>query len=484
MPKILPIVLCVLFYFSGQTQNTTEFEGKVKITKLVTDNSADSLVVKLPDGSLGLRVASSVSNFQILSISNDTIFLEGGGFVKIPNSVTDSNLLAGNYSPKVYFGNPVIPAYTSNERAKLTASDAQSNDRFGHNVAISGDYAIVGALIDDTNGSFEGAAFIYKRSNGTWTQQVKLTPTDTESLLNYAQSVAISGDYAIVGNFDASDVAHRAGSAYIYKRNGESWILQSKITASDAEVNEIFGRSVSISDDYAIIGAPLDDDAGVFSGSAYIFKRVGDNWVEQTKILANDANAQSYFGQSVSISGDRAIIGSPFDDDNEEDSGAAYLFFRSGDDWIQNEKIRASDPEENDRFGWSVGLSGDYAIVGAYRNDDSGTNSGSAYIFERSGIFWREEIKLTASDASQFNFFGYSVSISGTNAIVGAYRNTPGGSAYLFARSGGIWGEQAKFKASDVNDSDDQFGYSVFISGIHAIVGARFDSGGGAAYIY
>lgn len=481
---VIFISIFLLISQVSKGQVVSEIAGKVKIAQLDKDNNSDSLVIKLPDGSLGLRDANSISNHQVLSISNDTIFLEDGGFVKLPNITYDSNLVTGNYSPKIYFGNPVVPPYQSNEQAKLMASDAQDNDRFGGSVSISGDYAIVGATLDDNNGSYYGAAFIYKRSNGTWMQQTKLTSSDSEPLYGYGFSVAISGDYAIVGSPNESEATYRAGAAYIYKRVNESWVLQSKISALGAQANKNFGYSVSISGDYAVVGAQLDNHAGVFSGSAYIFKRNGNSWYEQTKLVADDANQQSYFGTSVSISGDRAIIGSALDDDNEEDSGSAYIFIRSGNNWFQYEKIRASDPEEGDRFGYSVSISGDYAVVGAYRDDDNGKNSGSAYIFEKSGLFWREEAKLTPSDLNAFSLFGHSVSISGTNAVVGAYRNSPGGSAYLYVRSGATWVEQAKFKSSDADENDDQFGFSVFISGIHAIVGARFDENGGAAYIY
>ncbi len=153
-----------------------------------------------------------------------------------------------------------------------------------------------------------------------------------------------------------------------------------KILASDAAANDFFGYSVSMSEDYAIVSAYLDDDNGSNSGSAYIFHKTSNTWTQQAKILASDAAANDIFGHSVSISGDYAIVGA---DGNGSSSGSAYIFHRSGTVWTQQAKILASDAAANDFFGGSVSISGDYAIVGADGNDDNGSSSGSAYIFFR-----------------------------------------------------------------------------------------------------
>ena len=284
-----------------------------------------------------------------------------------------------------------------------------------------------------------------------------------------------------------------------------------KIIASDTAENDRFGDSVSISGDTVIIGASGDDDVcpldPVFcnSGSAYIFTRSNDDgvWSEQAKITASDAAERDRFGSSVSISGDTAIVGALFDDNNAgTSSGSAYIFTRSDGDgmWSEQAKITASDAAEGDWFGSSVSISGDIAIVGAWRDDDNGFDSGSAYIFTRSGDdgVWSEQAKITASDAAEFNEFGGSVSISGDTAIVGALgdddKATNSGSVYIFTRTDdGVWSEQAKITASD-GEAFDSFGVSVSISGDIAIVGANgdddapdcFDSfcESGAAYIF
>jgi len=209
-----------------------------------------------------------------------------------------------------------------------------------------------------------------------------------------------------------------------------------KLVASDPVANGFFGSSLSISGDYAVIGAYGNNDGGTDSGSAYVFHRSGTTWTQQAKLTASDAVANDWFGWSVSISGDYAVIGAVGNDDDGDYSGSAYVFHRSGTTWTQQAKLTASDAVAFDNFGWSVSISGDYAVIGAYGDGDDGDYSGSAYVFERSGTTWTQQAKLTASDAVAFDKFGKSVSISGDYAVSGAYGNDDGGSnsgsAYVY----------------------------------------------------
>ncbi len=246
--------------------------------------------------------------------------------------------------------------------------------------------------------------------------ELKITASDAAAADLFGQSVSIDGDYAIVGANGNDD----GGSAYIFKRSGTTWSQQAKLTASDAAQNDDFGTSVSISGDYAIVGAHANDDGGSYSGSAYIFVRSGTNWTEQAKLTASDANGADEFGISVSIDGDYAIVGAYRDDDDGSDSGSAYIFVRSGTNWTQQTKLTALDGGVGDVFGYSVSIDGDYAIVGSTGDDDDGSNSGSAYIFVRSGTTWTQQTKLTASDAAASDYFGDSVSFDGDYAIVGS----------------------------------------------------------------
>ena len=268
----------------------------------------------------------------------------------------------------------------------MTASDGAAWDHFGEFVCISGEYAVVGAKYDDDNGTASGSAYIFKLDGASWVQYQKLTASDGAAGDSFGCSVSIGGDYAIVGAVLDADNGTDSGSAYIFKRLGTSWIEQQKLTASDADAHDLFGLSVSISGDYAIAGAWGNEDNGPGSGSAYIFKRSGPRWTEQVKLTASDAAAGDEFGRSVALSGSTALVGAPFafDDGAGSASGSAYLVDVATGSQIA--KLTASDAAVFDWFGSSVALSGSTALVGAFGNDDAGINSGSAYIFAREPI--------------------------------------------------------------------------------------------------
>jgi len=377
------------------------------------------------------------------------------------------------------------------EQDKLLASDGAANNHFSSSVSIDGDYAIIGAYHDDDNGDFSGSAYIFTRSGSTWTEQAKLLAIDGQAGDEFGYSVSIDGDYAIVGARNEDYNGEDSGSAYIFTRSGSTWTHQAKLTAINGEADDEFGCSVSINGEWAIVGARFDDDNGVDSGSAYMLKRYGSVWVHEEKLIASDGQAYAEFGCSVSIDGEYAIIGAYLDDDIVTDSGSAYIFTNTGSTWLQQAKLLATDREDYDYFGKSVSINQDYAIIGAYGDDDNGDRSGSAYIFTRSGSTWNEQAKILASDGELIDYFGLSVSIDEEYAIIGAYHDDDNGdwsgSAYIFTRSGSTWNEQAKLTASD-GQTFDEFGYSVSIDGDYAIIGAFGDNengvGSGSAYVY
>ncbi len=194
--------------------------------------------------------------------------------------------------------------------------------------------------------------------------------------------------------------------------------------ASDGAAFDIFGSSVSVRGRTALVGAEWDDDNGGDSGSAYVYVRSGSTWTEQAKLTASDGAAADYFGRSVSVSGETTVVGAP-----GSLRGSAYVFVRSGSPpgstWSQQAKLTASDGAADDRFGRSVSVSGDTAVVGAVFDNDNGSESGSAYVFVRSGSppgsTWSEQAKLTASDGAADDSFGFSVSVDADTAVVGAY---------------------------------------------------------------
>ena len=381
----------------------------------------------------------------------------------------------------------------STEIKKLLASDAAASDKFGWSVAVDGTVAIVGA---NSVNSSAGAVYIFEKDEGgtdNWGQVKKITASDAALLSYFGQSVAISGDYAIVG---AKKGNSGTGSAYIfYKDPSTGWpATETKIVnASDAASGDLFGWSVSISGDYAIVGARGDNSS---AGSAYVFEKDEGgtgNWGQAEKITASDAASSDSFGRTVSISGDYAIVGAVGD---ESYTGSAYIFYRDpSTGWPANQtkKITASDAATGDQFGWSVAISGDYAIIGAFVSNGA---TGSAYIFYKdpsTGWPATETKIVTASDAAAGDQFGYSVAISGDYAIVGSRWDDDtadnSGSVYIYHRdpsTGWPATETAKVNASDAAQNDN-YGRSVAISGDYAIAGAELndDSGNssGSAYI-
>eukprot|EP01046_Picozoa_sp_COSAG06_P016024 COSAG06_NODE_1046_length_10974_cov_9.971405_9_plen_793_part_01 len=392
-------------------------------------------------------------------------------------------------------------------QAKLTADDAAATDYFGCSVAIAAGVAIVGARLDDDAGTNSGAAYIFAQDGGsgggTWSQVAKLRADDAAAGDEFGVSVAIAAGVAIVGAQLDDDGGSDSGSAYIFAEEGGSgsgtWTQVAKLRADDAAASHIFGLSVAIAAGVAIVGAPGDADGGSASGAAYIFAQEGGSgggtWSQVAKLRADDAAATDYFGSSVAIAAGVAIVGAKWDDDAGSNSGSAYIFAEEGGSgggtWSQVAKLRADDAAAEDYFGSSVAIAAGVAIVGAYRDDDGGTDSGAAYIFAQAGGSgggtWSQVAKLRADDAAAGDEFGFSVAIAAGVAIVGARYDDDGGSmsgsAYIFAEAGGsgggTWSQVAKLRADDAAASDF-FGLSVAIAAGVAIVGAYRDDDGGS----
>ncbi len=370
---------------------------------------------------------------------------------------------------------------------KIVAADRAANDEFGASVAISGDYAIVGAPRKTIKVGFDmeayaGAAYIFRNTSGTWKMLRKVVAVEPKFGDEFGYSVAISEDFAIVGapNDDVPVSGgvpqSNQGSAQIYKRDSTTWSFEQTITGSYAGNGNRFGWSVGISGNFAIVGVPLDGTTAPVnygkSGSAYIFFRgsIG-TWKQSALLNASDKAAGDEFGNSVAISGDYAIVGAMLEDHNAtggstlSSAGSAYIFKRNGNNWTQAKKIVASDREASDKFGVSVSISGDYAIVGAYNEDQdkAGGNTlsdaGSAYIFRNTAGNWTQANKIVSSDRGGSDLFGYSVAISEDYAIAGAYsedENQTGGNNLASAGSSYI------FKNCVVRSTDTQTSCGTF----------------------
>ncbi len=379
------------------------------------------------------------------------------------------------------------------QQQKLEPNDRPANESFGRSVSLWGDTAIVGAELDDDRGSYSGSVYVFVRSGSAWTQQRKLTAGDGAAYDYFGRSVSIESNTVVVGAHGNDDSGYTSGSAYVFVRSGSIWTQQEKLSAPDGAAWDHFGYSVSVSKDTVIVGAHEDDDDGEDSGSAHVYVRSGTDWNHEAKLTSTNAAAGDYFGHSVSVADDTVVVGAYGDDDNGSESGSAYVFVRSGTNWNPEAKLVAGDGASYDYFGHSVAVAADTVVVGVYRDDDTGEDSGSASVFTRNGGIWGRQQKLTGGDAAAGDYFGGSVSISGDTALVGAYGDDDGrgedsGSAYVFIHTGGVWNLQQKLTAGDGADSD-WFGSSVSLSGDTALIGARGDdvgstNGQGSAYVF
>ncbi len=389
------------------------------------------------------------------------------GTVMIFNRDANGNLVPGD---------GLIGPYS--EQGKLTVSSrlGQQNILFGGSVDIDGEMAIVGARFDGN-----GSAYIFQEvSPGNWQRVARLTASDGLGGDYFGNSVAISEDLAVVGALYGDGNVRDSGSAYIFKETSPGvWQQVAKLIDPDGGQYNYFGNAVAIDGDTVIVGAKSSDRA---KGSAWIFQEIGGNWEMIAKLMASDGANGDNFGQSVAIEGDTVIIGAYLDDNNNvPDSGSVYIFQEVGGTWQQKAKFTASDGAASDFFGWSVAIDGDTAVVGARGDDDNGPNSGSAYIFREAGGIWEQRAKLTASDGADSDSFGYSVAIDGGVVIVGAQGDSEGGalwkgSTYIFqGTSFGNSHETAKLTASD-GAAYDYFGQSLAIEGGRILVGARGDA--------
>lgn len=249
-------------------------------------------------------------------------------------------------------------------------------------------------------------------------------------------------DGTIVAVSSTSEPNSDQGCVYIYEYDVDTWSYTTTLTMTGGANGDQFGSSVGVSGEYVIAGAPFDDDAGSSSGSATIFFRNAGAWDTQVKITASDAASVDYFGAEVAISGDYAIVGAWGNSDAGSQSGSAYIFKRSGGSWSQQQKLVAADAAAGDTFGGSVDIDGDTAIVASKY---SGVDAGKVYVYTRSGVTWTEQQQLTPSDAADYDEFGRKVQLWGDYAAITSFSGI-----YIFHRSGVTWTEEFKFVADGV----------------------------------
>ncbi|WP_462320683.1 hypothetical protein [Halochromatium sp.] len=367
---------------------------------------------------------------------------------------------------------------------RISSAGIAGGDFFGWSIALSGDTALVGAWLDDERGRDAGAAYVFTRRGNRWSPEAKLTAADAKAGDFFGAAVALDGERALIGApLGGGDAyfAGDAGAAYLFERRGRGWEQVQRLTAAEASSGDLFGRAVALAKDTALIGAYGDRDNGVNSGAAYVFKRSDAGWVEQAKLKAEDGRTDDRFGASVALDragdGETLLIGAYRHDVQGIDSGAAYVFSRVEDGWQQQAKLTASDGTDLSFFGFSVALAGESALIGAWRDNEQAPDAGAAYLFQRRKGGWRQQAKLRGK-VDQAHF-GYAVALDAKRALIGAYRDDSldpaSGAAYLFERGQRGWRRRAVLSGEPL---DTGFGISVALSGETLLVGAVLDEVG------
>ncbi len=385
-------------------------------------------------------VWATAASGQVLNEDRKIFTLDGSGNDQIGNAVAIADGVIGmgasgedemgSNSGAVY----LFDALTGVQLMKLHADDAAIGDNLGLSIAMDQGIVVAGATGDDDNGSRSGSVYIFDVATGM--QLRKLVPADGAENDKFGDSVAISGNLVAVGASLDDDNGSNSGSAYLFNATTGDQLF--KLLPDDGDANDAFGAAIAIADGIIAVGAPLDDDAsqGATGGSVYLFDAITGNQI--AKLIGGDAFSGDQFGDSVAISDGVVVVGSPAHDDNGINSGSAYLFAASSG--FQLFEIKPLDGEQSDLFGRSVAISGGVVIVGALGDDDLGSASGSAYLFNADD--GTQISKLLASDGSGSDVFGQSVGIDGGLAVVGAKLgdgvSTDSGAGYVFELGAGV----------------------------------------------
>jgi hypothetical protein len=434
---------------------------------------------------------------------------------------------------------PLIIDPAFQQQAYVKASNTEDFDQFGGTVAISGDTLVVGSHQERSNATgvngdetdnsliFAGAVYVFTRSGTVWSQQAYVKASNTGAEDSFGGAVAISGDTLVVGAFgeassatgvdgdETDNSANNSGAVYVFTRTAGIWSQQAYLKASNTEIDDWFGKSVSISGDTLVAGARREDSnaTGVDgdgvnnlasnAGAAYVFTRTAGVWSQQAYLKASNTGTDDTFGGSVSISGETLVVGANAESSNAtgvdgdgvnnlaRNAGAAYVFTRTAGVWSQQAYLKASNTGTGDAFGWSVAISGDTVVSGAYAEGSNATGvngdglnnlatgAGAAYVFTRTATIWSQQAYLKASNTDAGDAFGISAAISADTLVIGAQSeasNATGidgdetdnsasgaGAAYVFNRKAGVWGQQAYLKASNA-EATDAFGWAVATS--------------------
>lgn len=369
---------------------------------------------------------------------------------------------------------------------KLTNDDGEEDDHLGKSAAIYGNICAVGAPNASFNGTNSGVVKIYSTSNDglTWGLVTTIYPDDEDSGMYFGYDVDIYDEYLVVGAYGDDTLDSNAGAIYVFKTNNtgwSTWYQVSKLTGDDSEAGDQYGHSVSIYGNKIIVGARYNDEIGSNAGAVYTYIRSGDDITFKEKITVSGGNSGDYFGFSLSVREDMLIVGAYGVDDNGSTSGAVYIYrtTNDGNNWYFKQKLVASDGEAGMRYGSSVDINNKYAVVGSYLNE----SKGNIYVYktEDNGESWGSEIKLRPTDIETNDQFGRAVTMYSNMILASAgghdLISENAGAVYLYETldTGSSWTQKNKIVAQDVKeDQYFSFGppFTVSIGEKYAVIGA------------
>ncbi len=375
---------------------------------------------------------------------------------------------------------------------KITSPDPAAMDWFGETVAIEGDTLVIGGTGDDEAGANAGAAWVFERLGGVWTFSQKLMPTNPSPGAQFGGYIVVKGDTLLVGARFDSSAAAQAGAAYVFTRSGGAWAFTQRLTAFDAAMSDGFGFGVAIEGNRLLIGAGLDDDNGLDSGSVYLFDRPDDSspfvpHPTQPKLTDPSGMANDQFGYAIGLNGDRLMISAYLDDHVSADNGTVCYYEWTGTMWTFRQRLVSPTAAANDIFGGTRNgliLEGDRALIGKRGDDDRGTNAGSVerWAWNEGAGQWQYQSTLYACIGGLSRDFGARVLMEGDRLLIGASESSlagaQSGSGHLFQRIGDRWAEVATLTSSDLA-AGDLLGNAAALSGPFLALGATWDTHAG-----
>lgn len=369
---------------------------------------------------------------------------------------------------------------------KLTASNGTQDDRFGASVAATESVIVVAATgaMDKAPGT--RTVYVYEKVGGVWTESGVLAADNGVASDRFGNSVAVSADTVLVG--DNQGALDGVATVYVFEELNGVWEHAGELTGSPFGN---FGSSVAVDGDTAIVGASSDQINGSFSGTALVYERVGGVWAPAGQITPSDGGEFDQFGVSVALSGNVAVVGAFRGEVDGVETGTAYVYERIAGAFTFAAKLSADDGADGDKFGSDVAISGETIVVGAAGHDEPVESAGAAYVFEKVKGLWTQTKKLQADESEAVDLFGSSVGVSGDTVVVGVRQDddlgSASGSAYVFRKTAGAWSRTAKLLPG-AGEALDFFGKSIAVGGGTIAVGANGDDdlgdGAGAVYVF